>query len=121
MRYKSGGSSDTCYIVSFNQPYQQYPTHQHINMFKTIFALSCLLCVVKAGYLTAPLAYHAPIVKAAVPVATSYQNTYQISSAAVPVVVKAAPVIAAPAVHYAAAPAIIKSPLLAAPLPYAYH
>ncbi|XP_050300600.1 cuticle protein 70, isoforms A and B-like [Anthonomus grandis grandis] len=101
-------------------------------MFKIAIALSALFCLASAGYLGEPLAYHAPIVaapiiKAHVPVATSYQNSVQISSAHVPIVVKtpvvaapvikAAPLIAAP-VHYAPAPTIIKSPLIAAPYPY---
>ncbi|KAL1516811.1 hypothetical protein ABEB36_000664 [Hypothenemus hampei] len=81
---------------------------------KMLLTLFFLYGVANAGYFeAAPIAYHAPVVHAAVPVATSYQNTVQISGAPVPVVVKAAtPVVA----H-----TIVKSPLLAAPLPYSYH
>ncbi|XP_066139689.1 cuticle protein 70, isoforms A and B-like [Euwallacea fornicatus] len=99
-------------------------------MFKLATAFTMLFCMTNAGYLTSPLVdsplvgYHAPlvaapVVKAAVPVATSYQNLVKISSPSVPVVVKAAPILA-PALPIAHAP-IIKSPLLAAPLPYGWH
>ncbi|CAG9770524.1 unnamed protein product [Ceutorhynchus assimilis] len=87
---------------------------------KFVIFFASLLGLTYAGYLGEPLGYHAPlvaapIIKTVVPVATSYQNIVQISAAPVPIVVKAAPV------SYAHAPAIVKGPLLAAPLPYSYH
>ncbi|XP_076271805.1 uncharacterized protein LOC143203511 [Rhynchophorus ferrugineus] len=90
-------------------------------MLRIAAVMVLLIAAVNAGYLGAPLAYStpivtAPIVKTAVPIATSYQNTFKIAAAPVPLVVKPAPIVAAPIIKtapiFAPALPIIKSPLV---------
>ncbi|KAJ8947177.1 hypothetical protein NQ314_008678 [Rhamnusium bicolor] len=123
-------------------------------MFKLVVAFPLFFAAVNAGFLGSPIAYSTPVVaapvahvahvahvapiaiKTAVPVATSYANTYKISGASVPVVAAApvfkaapvafatpivkAPLLAAPAISYAA-PTIVKSPLLASHVAYGHY
>lgn len=61
----------------------------HVSFAFQVATLAFLVAAANAGFLSAPVAYSAPaiapvaysapaVVKAAVPVATSYQNTYKV-------------------------------------------
>ncbi|XP_072760738.1 uncharacterized protein [Anoplolepis gracilipes] len=99
-------------------------------MYKLVALLAALACATAApepGYLAAPALHAAPVVAApvavahAVPLATSYANTYKVSVKSPLVAAPIAPVVAAPVLK--AAPVVAAAPVLthAAPIAYAAH